>query len=139
MHSLQDVAWLKFTVTTNPLGVRDSLTVDWDGKSPYTYISNLRLDEFNAVTRLIRGRDEIQVGPYRLLKVADELATDMVLYVRKDKFGAIRVRLYKATHLLDLIYRRAIITLAVWKLAEYHPSMIPSWRDIKLLKKFHHG
>lgn len=36
----------------------------------------------------------------------------------------------RIVRIADLIYRRCIITLAVWGLADYHAAIIPSWRDI---------
>jgi hypothetical protein len=131
---LRDTALIKFTVKTNPLGIRESLTAEWEGKSPYTYVSFFLVDRGEAMR--IKGDEEIQIGPYRLLKVDTDWSMGAWLYVRKDRLGALRIALYKSTRLLDLIYRRLIITLAVWRLADYHQHTIPTWRDIKGLKGF---
>lgn len=41
----------------------------------------------------------------------------------------------RAVRLADLCYRRCIITLAVWRLADYHEAILPSWRDIRVVKR----
>ena len=128
-------AYLRVTVQTNSLGMREAENYEWEGESPYVFVS---LDErWMDNVQKIDDDKEIQIGPYRLLKVSDgHFRPDFVLYVRKDKFGALRVAFYKSTRLLDLIYRRLIITLAVWKLADYSPATVPSWRDIHLFKRW---
>ena len=128
-----EVAYLKVTQRRNELGKIEQINYEWEGKSPYLLITRDFLDDFFRV-----GTDisRVQFGPYKLLRVENDYAKDTVLYVRADRFGALRVALYKATRLFDLMYRRMIITLAVWNLAEYKPYVIPSWRDIKLLKRF---
>ncbi len=128
-----ETAYLRFTVKTNPLGIRESLTAEWDGKSPYTYISWRFLGDIVGIGG---ETNEIQIGPYKLLRIEHDELSEKVLYVRKDKLGALRVALYKSTRLLDLIYRRLIVTLAVWRLAEFSIAVLPSWRDIKALKGF---
>lgn len=132
-----DSAWIKSTVTANPLGRRESITYKLVGESPYVRFDRRFLQSGDI--KKIKGEEEIQIGPYRLLKMESGVYWDYVLYVRKDKFGAFRVWFYKSTRLLDLIYRRLIITLAVWRLADYSQGFIPSWRDIRILKRLKHG
>jgi hypothetical protein len=129
---LKDVSHIKITVKRSPLGKIESLTHEWEGRSPYVRITRSLLCEITNDY----CPETVQIGPYRLLKVEAEPWLDVVLYVRKDKLGALRVALYKSTRLLDLIYRRLIITLAVWRLAEFTPLAIPSWKDIKALRRF---
>lgn len=126
-----ETAYIETSVRRSPLGKIEAENHKWVGKSPYVHIS-LDLVRYGEISK-IDGDKEIQVGPYRLLLV-DKYIGDYHLYVRKDRFGALRVALYKSTRLLDLIYRRLIITLAVWGLAEYHEMTVPTWRDIKLTK-----
>ncbi len=130
-----EVSHIEISVQTNPLGKREAVNHKWVGNSPYVHISLLTNWDYHGI-KSIRGEEEIQFGPYRLLKVDDGyFYGDFNLYVRKDKLGALRVMLYKSTRLLDLFYRRMIITLAVWKLADFSPVTVPSWRDIKIFKK----
>jgi hypothetical protein len=134
---LKETSYIEFTVGTSPLGVRELVNCEWKGKSPYVRVSLWFRDAEHI--KQIDGDKEIQIGPYRLLKVEDAHFIEWALYVRKDKFGALRVALYKSTRLLDLIYRRLIITLAVWKLADFREATVPSWRDVKIVKKLLHG
>lgn len=127
---MTDYSYLEVTRHINPLGETEQYTYKWIGKSPYVKIGWMFLREFDK-----DHKKEIQFGPYKLLKVDDEPWHDDVLFVRKDNLSALRVALYKSTRLLDLIYRRLIITLAVWRLAEFHEMCIPSWRDIKIFKR----
>lgn len=128
-----ETAYIETSVRTNPLGKREAVNHKWVGKSPYVRVS-LDLIDDPSVHKL-NGDQEIQIGPYRLLRISDHL--DFVqTYVRADKFGALRVALYKSTRLLDLIYRRLIITLAVWNLADFSSYRVPTWQDIKILKRF---
>lgn len=126
-----DTAFIETTVQRNPLGKIEQYSHRWIGKSPYAYIG---LDLLGEIVGIGGDTSEVQIGPYKLLKIEHDMSRDAVLYVRQDKFGALRVALYKSTRLLDLFYRRLIITLAVWKLADFNPACVPSWQDIKILK-----
>jgi hypothetical protein len=128
---MMNTAYIETARRTSPLGKIEQETYKWVGKSPYVRISRMLLRE---ITNDYCPK-ALQLGPYRLLMVDAEPWLDFVLYVRSDKFGALRVALYRSTRLLDLIYRRLIITLAVWGLAEFTPAAIPSWRDIKLIRR----
>jgi hypothetical protein len=61
---------------------------------------------------------------------------DVFNYAISNRLGRLRVWLHKITDILDLIYRRSIITLSVWGAAEIENGSIPSWRDIKVFKKY---
>jgi hypothetical protein len=128
-----ETAYLQVTVKTNAIGKREAINYEWVGESPYVRIGWHLLSEIVGFGG--GDRTKIQIGPYKLLRVQDDPAWDSVLYVRADKLGALRVALYKSTRLLDLFYRRLIVTLAVWNLAEFTPAAIPSWRDIKLIER----
>lgn len=127
-----DTAKIVATVKTNSIGIRESITYEWIGKTPYTIITGCALSDMGFVD----FPEKLIIGPYHLLKLGDKFDVDAAEYVRADKLGSIRVFFYRITRALDLIYRRLIITLAVWKLADYDPSRIPSWRNIRLLKRF---
>ena len=126
---MNDSAFLKVTQRVNPLGKVEQRTYQWVGDSPYVRVRR------DFVSGLGIGPYRINIGPYRLLVIEFEPWQDTFLCVRADKLGALRVALYRATRLLDLAYRRMIVTLAVWNLAEFHPAYVPSWRDIKLVKR----
>lgn len=129
-----NTAYIETRVSFYPNGRIEQTTYEWVGESPYTRVSHRLISE---VAKDIY-ETEIQVGPYKLLRVDKDAFgyADFPLYVRKDKLGALRVALYRSTRLLDLAYRRLIVTLAVWRLAEYNAAVYPSWRDIKIVKRF---
>lgn len=126
-----ETAYLKCAVTQNPLGIRESIDFEWEGKSPYVLIDANTLYEIG----LKEFKNPLIIGKYKLLLVERQYHMDGCLYVRSDKFGALRVFLHRSTRWLDLAYRRAIITLAVWKLAKYQSNVIPSWRDITIFRR----
>lgn len=137
MGQVVDTAYLITHVKTNNLGVRESTNYEWSGNSPYLYVDIRFIADLYPNKLPMNSWDdikEIQIGPYKLLQV-DTSSMWNLLYVRKDKFGQLRVWLYKSTRMFDLIYRRMIITLAVWNLAEYSQACIPTWKDIKLFRK----
>jgi hypothetical protein len=127
---MKDVSYIEVTQKQNALGKIEQYTYRWIGKSPYVRVSHSLLQHLAGSG----NGASVQIGPYKLLKVGDEFHIDCVLYVRSDKLAALRIALYKSTRLLDLVYRRLIVTLAVWNLADFHPAYIPSWRDVKILK-----
>lgn len=58
-------------------------------------------------------------------------------YVVRDK-GTVTALQYQAFRLLwrlDHIYRKAVLTAAVWGLATYKPHTVPHWRDVYLLDR----
>lgn len=128
-----NTAYLKVTQYRNPLGKIETINFEWEGNSPYTWVDRTFLGD---LVGLGDDRARVQVGPYKLLKIEYDYQRDAFLCVRADKFGALRIALYKSTRLLGLIYRRLIITLAVWRLAEFHEATVPTWKDIKVLKRF---
>lgn len=131
MSTMNNTAFIEVTVKTNPLGKREAVNHRWVGDSAYTTIDWLVLDDMNVP---LDKAKRIQIGPYKLIEVEKEYAFGRSLYVRSDKLGWLRVAFYKSTRLLDLIYRRIIITLAVWNLAEFSPMRVPDWTDIKAVK-----
>lgn len=128
-----ELADIETSVKTNPLGKQEAINYAWKGKSPYVRITGelvKRLGPYQPFP------ESLEIGPYKLLLIEKEPWIDCALYVRSDRVGALRAALYRSTRLLDLIYRHLIITLAVWQLADFHQGYIPTWRDIKALKRF---
>jgi hypothetical protein len=121
---------LEVTRRTNAIGKIEQYTYKIIGKSPLIKISGDFIGD-----NMTQKRDLI-LGPYRLKFVDYEYHSDVATYALKSPLGHVLAFFYHATRWLDLIYRRTIITLAVWRLAEFHNGYIPSWRDIKILKRF---
>lgn len=80
--------------------------------------------------------DIINIGPFQLKVIDQELLWhDNYIVARNGWKTQLRYMLHRTTKVLDKIYRRLIITAAVWGLADYHDALVPSWRDVYLLKK----
>ena len=102
----------------------------WIGP-PETLVSWRLLDEWEITTGN-PWAEIINIGPYRLKLIENSYTGYYNRYIRMDyPFWRVHVFWHRANRLIDLFYRRLIITLAVWKLAHYNPAVIPSWRDIK--------
>ncbi len=131
----KNTAHIRETVAMNAVGVREVHNVEWVGNSLYIYISDELLRDIVGVGGKITP---LQIGPYKLIAVTGDIdmARGAWLYVRADRFGALRAWLYRATRWIDLVYRRCIITLAVWGLADYSQYTVPTWRDIHALKRW---
>lgn len=125
-------AQLMITNFFNPIGLLERQEFEWRGKSRSVEVSNSILWDLN----ISQSEKEIQIGPYRLVLLRRSGFSDTCLYIRKDyPLWWLLVFWHKAIPVLDLIYRRFIITLAVWNLADYNRAVIPTWRDIRLFKR----
>jgi hypothetical protein len=104
----------------------------WEGTSPFVLIS--REDYWDSgFNNAPKERDVIQCGAYRLRFIEMDFMRGAALFVREDWLGLPRLYSRKLGYWADNIYRRIILTLLVWNLAE-RSDFIPSWRDIKLVK-----
>ncbi len=129
---MRDTALILTQVKFNALGQREQVTFQWVGESPYTYITGVALDDLG-----IKDEDKsFWIGPYRLVKLERYVDRDEWLCIRSDWQYAWRVPIYRSTRWLDWAYRRLIVVLAVFELADYHQYAIPSWRDIHALKRW---
>ncbi len=120
------------TAFRNALGKTERLEYQWRGK-PIAQISRLLLlDDMNIV---MSGKPEFSIGPYRVRILENELWLDWITVIRKDYplWWAI-IAWHRINRLLDIAYHRAIITFAVWGLASYSQTTIPTWRDIYLVQ-----
>lgn len=125
---------IETTVFTNQLGQRERIDYKWIGDSKICAISgDLAWDLFG---REIKEGDEINIGPFRLAVIEHKgLANQYFRCVRKDyPFWWVLVGWHRLNRVLELIYSRIIITLAVWNLAEYKQHTHPHWRDIYLIQ-----
>lgn len=153
-------AQLMYTQTYDLKGNPEQVTCEWQGpKDGILAISGAFINEKNGMKILPPSKklteryeairkisqpdigDIVEVGPYRL-KVFERddlffVGTYTYYLTRLDSpIANLRVTAYRLTRWLDLIYRRLIITAAVWKLADYHGGQIPSWRDLHIAKRF---
>lgn len=82
------------------------------------------------------GDSEFWVGPFRVKILEQDSYQNLLTVVRQDYFLWRLVYLWHRYGILfDFAYRRFILTLAVWRLADYNPATVPTWRDIKLFRR----
>lgn len=123
------------TVRTGPLG-REAVRFGWQGGDVVAISRNLLNDASGGIftTREPRPGEVFWCGPF-LLRCLDYrfLADEVVACRERPVIAQARYAWHRSTALLDLAYRRLVITLAVWRLARYEQNRIPSWRDVYAL------
>jgi hypothetical protein len=127
MDKTSDIVCRRFV---NQYGNIERIEYSWKGKSQKIYLS------FRE--GLFAGKgigDVFSIGPYRLRIIEFDYSTSQALCVRVDLlFGWWFVFAHRAGRMLDLFYRRLIITASVWGLADYDRCTIPSWRNLHIVK-----
>lgn len=115
-------------------GGLEQLTYRWEGGEvvciSYCLCSKLGFDAKN------RGPGDVfSIGPYRLRVVWTDPVPPYAVFAVRDGLGAWRRSVwYAISSRLESVYRRLIITAAVWGLAEYNAATIPTWRDLYVVK-----
>jgi len=78
--------------------------------------------------------ERFHVGPFVLRCLAEQFEADAVIACREHPITApLRYAWYRAGQTIGRVYRRIILTFAVWGLAWYDPSRFPSWQDVYML------
>lgn len=114
------------------LGI-EQLRYQWTGNNR-AWISGDFLDHQNLPKML---GAMIEIGPYsvRIIDYGPSRRSFLV-----ERGNSITTWLHwqdiRLAQLLDLAYRRTIITAAVWGLATYREYEVPTWRDIHALRRF---
>lgn len=82
------------------------------------------------------GDRYVTIGPYRIRVVSHEVPYGIIRGVRVGwpLWWAVPI-IFGSTRLLRLVYHRAIITLAVWNLAQVDRNVIPSWRNVRVVRR----
>lgn len=95
-------------------------------------------DEFvkTKTDKFLASGETFFVGPFQLKVLEIDLVASFIYATQDNWQGQIRYLVHRWSRLLDKIYRRSIITLAVWRLASYEAHRVPSWKDVYLLNKF---
>jgi len=77
--------------------------------------------------------DIIVLGPFRLRIIKHEWP---FCIVARDGFKArLLYRMYRCVRYTEVVYRRLILTAAVWGLARYDRDCIPTWRNVYALDR----
>lgn len=81
--------------------------------------------------------DKFSVGPFDLRVLEScNWRYDVIIALReRGIITDLRLLWHRASKFLDLAYRHFIITLAIWRLADYDSAVIPTWQDIYLVKR----
>lgn len=119
----------------NELGSLERIDWSWDGGQVAFLGDHLiwHLEDIRATQ--INGK-VVTIGPFRLRVIAREQNAPYGIYVMRDGFRArIRQCLYPLVATVNLIYRRLIITAGVWGLADINVGLIPTWKDVYLLRR----
>lgn len=76
----------------------------------------------------------VAIGPYRVRIIEYDIARRAYVVERGHPVRTwLHFHVLRSIRLLDLAYRRAVITAAVWGLATHHEYRAPSWRDVHAL------
>lgn len=129
-----DDGYIKIHRFTNNLGRLERLEYEWCG-NPITSVS-LRVI-YCGDALCLDGYKFIQIGPYKLKCIEEYTGQFELRYIRYDyPLWFLYIFWHKFNRVLDLFYRRCIITLAVWNLADFNAGAIPSIKDIYLFQWF---
>ena len=125
--------FINVTSLTDPRGRIIRLDYEWEGE-PVAEISKILAYDLIHGAGIEVG-DTIQIGPFNLKVIEDGMIRDVFKVVRTDiLFWRLIYLWHRYSKSLDIAYRRFIITLAIWNLAEYNPATVPYWRDIYFIK-----
>lgn len=80
----------------------------------------------------IKVGQSFKVGPFRL-RIVDYCPWDnTVKAIRIRGISRLLYYFYRATPALEKVYRRLIITAAIWGCADYNSATVPDWRDLHM-------
>ena len=85
----------------------------------------------------VRSGDKFEIGPFRFRFLErGKYQFHQILALRERGIVTdIRYFWHRFGRLADVVYRRSVLTLTVWRLAEYQEGQIPSWEDMYILQK----
>jgi hypothetical protein len=116
--------------------VREQLRYRWEGGD----VMRISAEFLHELAPGLRLGERFWIGPYCLRAMRWD-PSDRVMFACRDR-GVVSWLLVvwcRMLPLLDLAYRRAILTLVVWNLATVEHGRVPSWRDIRWPKRGTHG
>lgn len=122
---------IAISVWYSALGNIEQVTYTWPAGSHRALVGafDLRIDWF-----ALRPGDQLTIGPYRVRVVETNFMMRSVVVVRDGPLWRAWLAASRAGRLADLVYRRLIITAAVWRLAHYDQGRVPTWRDLYVVQ-----
>ena len=131
MVSIADYGNIHITRHGDIRGGVERYSYDIEG-GPYVGVSGLHYTGKYP----INAGDRFEIGPYKLRVVEYNLCADHIIAIQeKWPLWWIAVAWHKYSRLLDIFYRRMIVTLAVWRLADYSEATIPYIGDIHIVQR----
>lgn len=118
-----------------PFGTR-STTYSMEGRFPVMvdYLVNREMRIVSQPSRHTFTGAIIEIGQFRLRVIDYDVSSRQMLCVNDNWRGTLRYYAGSTSRLVDGFYRRLILTLYVWGLADLPEWKPPSWRDIKFIK-----
>lgn len=132
------MAHIEYRRQRNPIGLIETEEFIWVAEpgEMTAWVSHSMLSDFDAIDRPLpemTGR-VVRLGGLRL-RVIDFDYSRHALEVAPDGFRAASLAVIKPRlRTLDLIYRRLIITAAVWHLAAYSEMTVPTYDHLYAVK-----
>ena len=112
----------------NQLGnLIDRIDYEWRG-GRYAYVD---LDFIGPLDILPKIGMIIKIGPFNAKIIEIDCVMRRVTILRFSSiFDYLRYVWHRSNKILDLAYRRLIITAAVWNIGYFNNATVPSWRDL---------
>ena len=115
-------------------GGLERLSYQWVGGNVICISYDLAV-KLGVDSRVCKPGDVFCVGPYRLRIVwRDPVPPYTVMAMRVGWVAWGRIIFYAVIKRIEKVYRRLILTAAVWGLAEYDDAVVPTWRDLYMVK-----
>jgi hypothetical protein len=131
--------FIEVTVHYDALGGVERYDYKWIGGDVAKFSEQLLLDADPSEVRYDkfprRPGDRFEFGPFKLRVLKEPEWTAITAIRERGLITDLRLLWHRFGKLLDIAYRRFIVTLAVWRLAERNEGAIPTWRDVHALRR----
>ena len=130
--------WIEEAVHYNALG-RERIDYKWIGGDVARFSKQLLLDADPSIVRYTefprRPGDKFEFGPFKLRVLEQDSGYYDIIVAIRDRGLVTDLRYFwhRFGKMADIAYRRLVITLAVWGLADLDQATVPTWRDVRLL------
>jgi hypothetical protein len=132
---MNDTAWITVTNQYDFRGGIERRDYRWEGDSPYTRVSWIKYHEDFGIEAPLEVGQRIVIGQFHLRVVENEEWYQRSLCIREDYWlWWLPFITRPISRFAEIVYRRFIITLAVWRLADYNEAVISTWHDIHALR-----
>jgi hypothetical protein len=125
--------YIGITAHHTPLGDLERLTYEWQG-GPRVILHDRVFQEAGYKHSRLRAGKVVSIGPWRL-RLIERRVEHRGWVVMQDGWRSwLRCRWQPQVYRFEWVYRRLIVTMALWNLARWNgEGAVPTWRDIYLL------